>query len=147
MIDFKTLLFPQRCPVCDRPVKPAGALVCRSCAPKLVYVRQPLCMKCGKELSDENQEYCRDCLHKNICMTEESACTGIRVLKGGLPVQICGQAGIRRFFRKRDGMAFGAADPFLEGRRIGPCSAASGAEAQKEATIRRSFWHWKSENS
>ena len=48
MIDFKTLLFPQRCPVCDRPVKPAGALVCRSCAPKLVYVRQPLCMKCGK---------------------------------------------------------------------------------------------------
>ena len=64
MIDFKTLLFPQRCPVCDRPVKPAGALVCRSCAPKLVYVRQPLCMKCGKELSDENQEYCRDCLHK-----------------------------------------------------------------------------------
>ena len=28
-------------------------------------------------------------------------------------------------------MAFGAADPFLEGRRIGPCSAASGAEAQK----------------
>ena len=64
MIDFKTLLFPRRCPVCDRPVKPAGALVCRSCAPKLVYVRQPLCMKCGKELSDENQEYCRDCLHK-----------------------------------------------------------------------------------
>ena len=45
-------------------MKPAGALVCRSCAPKLVYVRQPLCMKCGKELSDENQEYCRDCLHK-----------------------------------------------------------------------------------
>ena len=39
--------------------------MCRSCAPKLVYVRQPLCMKCGKELSDENQEYCRDCLHKN----------------------------------------------------------------------------------
>ena len=38
--------------------------MCRSCAPKLVYVRQPLCMKCGKELSDENQEYCRDCLHK-----------------------------------------------------------------------------------
>ena len=28
-------------------------------------------------------------------------------------------------------MAFGAADPFLEGRRIGPCSAASGEEAQK----------------
>ena len=64
MIDFKTLLFPRRCPVCDRLVKPAGALVCRSCASKLVYVRQPLCMKCGKELSDENQEYCRDCLHK-----------------------------------------------------------------------------------
>ena len=34
-------------------------------------------------------------------------------------------------FSEKDGMAFGAADPFLEGRRLVPCSAASGAEAQR----------------
>ena len=88
-------------------------------------------MKCGKELSDENQEYCRDCLHKNICMTEGSAYTGMRALKRRFTGSNMRAGRNTPLFRKRDGMAFGAADPFLEGRRIGPCSAASGAEAQR----------------
>ena len=120
----------------------------RSCAPKLVYVRQPLCMKCGKELSDENQEYCRDCLHKKHLYDRGiSLYRYASVKKAVYRFKYAGRQEYAAFFRKRDGMAFGAADPFLEGRRIGPCSAASGAEAQKEATIRRSFWHWKLENS
>lgn len=57
------LLFPRRCPVCDRPVRPAGGQICRECRPKLQYVRQPLCMKCGKPLNSR-AEYCFDCAHK-----------------------------------------------------------------------------------
>ncbi len=99
-------------------------------------------MKCGKELSDENQEYCRDCLHKNICMTEGSAYTGMRALKRRFTGSNMRAGRNTPLFRKRDGMAFGAADPFLEGRRIGPVPLHP-ARKRKEATIRRSFWHWK----
>ena len=60
----KELLFPRRCPVCDRPVKPAGRLCCTACAAKLHYVKEPVCMKCGKELRNSEQEYCFDCAHK-----------------------------------------------------------------------------------
>lgn len=56
-----TLLFPRRCPVCDQPVKPWNALICRECAPKLTYVRSPRCFKCGKHIGDGGKEYCDDC--------------------------------------------------------------------------------------
>lgn len=64
MLTIKELLFPRRCPVCDRPVKPAGALICRECEKKLSYVEEPVCMKCGKALRRKEQEYCFDCAHK-----------------------------------------------------------------------------------
>lgn len=55
------LLFPRRCPVCDRPVRPFGADICPECAPKLEQIHGPVCRKCGKMLPDEREEYCRDC--------------------------------------------------------------------------------------
>ena len=55
------LLYPRRCPVCDRAVKPFGGLVCEACKDKPVYVREPCCMRCGKELEDAAEEYCSDC--------------------------------------------------------------------------------------
>lgn len=64
MLTIKELLFPRRCPVCDRPVKPAGALICAECTKKLKYVKEPVCMKCGKALRKKEQEYCFDCSHK-----------------------------------------------------------------------------------
>lgn len=64
MIKLKDLLFPRRCPVCDRPVKPFGADICTDCARKLKYVKEPVCMRCGKALHDAQQEYCYDCAHK-----------------------------------------------------------------------------------
>lgn len=64
MLTLKDLLFPRRCPVCDRPVKPAGALICGACEGVLHTVREPVCMKCGKELTDGGQEYCFDCARK-----------------------------------------------------------------------------------
>ena len=63
------ILYPPRCPVCDRLLdrsrraedKRAG--VCQIC---LSYgrperIREPLCKRCGKPLSDETEAYCLDC--------------------------------------------------------------------------------------
>ena len=58
------LLYPRRCPVCDRAVMPFGSLVCGTCMSKPVYIKAPYCMKCGKELSDEGAEYCGDCMRR-----------------------------------------------------------------------------------
>lgn len=58
------MLFPRRCPVCDNAVRPAGKLICDSCREKLHYVSQVHCMKCGKPLLEEEEEYCIDCKKK-----------------------------------------------------------------------------------
>lgn len=58
------LLYPRRCPVCDRAVRPFGSLICETCAKELVYIKEPCCMKCGKELEEEEVEYCGDCMRQ-----------------------------------------------------------------------------------
>ncbi len=58
------LLYPARCPVCDKAVSPAGALICYSCHQKLQPVREPRCRKCGKGLSKQEQELCVDCRNR-----------------------------------------------------------------------------------
>lgn len=54
------LLFPTRCPVCDRIVKPFGEKICLECLPKLRTVTPPWCMKCGKKIQGD-EELCMDC--------------------------------------------------------------------------------------
>ena len=54
------LIFPRRCPICDRPVKPYGALICKECSQVPVPVGESVCMKCGKPVEPE-EEYCADC--------------------------------------------------------------------------------------
>lgn len=56
-----SLIFPRRCPVCDKPVKPYGSLICADCVSKIRYVGSDCCYKCGKPLDDPNEEYCADC--------------------------------------------------------------------------------------
>ncbi len=55
------LFFPRRCPVCDEPVKPWNALICKDCAHLPAYPEPPFCMKCGKHLDREEKEYCKNC--------------------------------------------------------------------------------------
>lgn len=55
------LLFPRRCPICDKPVKKLGDLICAECYQKICYVKTPCCLKCGKGLKDEGVEFCTDC--------------------------------------------------------------------------------------
>ncbi len=52
------LLYPPVCPFCGK-ISPEG--ICAGCRKKIVYVREPRCMRCGKPLRDETREYCRDC--------------------------------------------------------------------------------------
>ncbi len=64
------LIFPRRCPVCDRPVRPFGALICDECSDKPVHTEDAakygvFCRKCGRPLktpesvADGRCESCR----------------------------------------------------------------------------------------
>lgn len=55
------LVYPRRCPVCDKAVKPFGSLICDECVAKIKYVKAPYCNKCGKELKDKRAVFCHDC--------------------------------------------------------------------------------------
>ena len=57
---LKQVLFPLRCPVCDRIVKPYGEKICLECLGKLRPIAAPWCMICGKGLR-ENGTLCREC--------------------------------------------------------------------------------------
>lgn len=55
------LIYPRRCPLCNeiRPYKKNS--VCPECLQKLKRVERPHCLKCGKGIEDEQEEYCQDC--------------------------------------------------------------------------------------
>lgn len=54
-------LFPGRCVVCDEIVDRPGKHVCENCNGKIIYIKDPHCMKCGKQLKRDDKEYCSDC--------------------------------------------------------------------------------------
>ncbi len=51
--------------MCDDVLFAKGAIqrpsVCPGCADKIKPVSQPSCMKCGKQLDEDEREYCNDC--------------------------------------------------------------------------------------
>lgn len=57
---MKDVLFPKSCPMCDEVMK-RGMLICGNCEPKLVYINEPKCKKCGKQIENNETEYCNDC--------------------------------------------------------------------------------------
>lgn len=54
------LVFPPRCPVCDKPA-PFPERICPACRKKPIVVKEPRCLKCGRYIEDEREEYCRGC--------------------------------------------------------------------------------------
>ena len=53
------LIFPRRCVLIPFDRRKEG--VCDGCRPKIRYIREPFCMRCGRQLGREQGEYCRDC--------------------------------------------------------------------------------------
>ena len=60
-MDLKGLIFPRRCPICDKILTFNGKLICDECKDKLIYINEPRCKKCGKQLIKYEDEYCYDC--------------------------------------------------------------------------------------
>ena len=54
-------LFPKHCPICLRALPPGDMTIHSPCREKIRYVRGATCFKCGKPLSSETREFCRDC--------------------------------------------------------------------------------------
>ena len=67
------MLYPPRCPVCERILLPEDTLVCRQCADSLPYVEEPFCMCCGKPLLHMEKELCADCETRGHQFTEGRA--------------------------------------------------------------------------
>ncbi len=55
------LLYPARCPVCDKIIPYRHGIVCETCQNNLPYIRESYCLKCGKKLYQKEAELCADC--------------------------------------------------------------------------------------
>lgn len=55
---IQELLYPSVCPFCGKISKDG---ICHTCQKKISYITEPRCMKCGKPVQNEEQEYCYDC--------------------------------------------------------------------------------------
>lgn len=64
LMDVKGILFPRRCPVCNKTQRFNREKICPDCKLKLVYITEPRCKKCGKQIMKMEQEYCYDCKNK-----------------------------------------------------------------------------------
>lgn len=66
------LLYPPRCPVCDKVVLP-GSGICDGCKKKVQPVGAVVCLKCGKKISDSTKEFCWDCSRKSHSFAQGKA--------------------------------------------------------------------------
>ena len=67
------MIFPRRCPVCHDIVSERELLVCPECRPKLTYVKDPYCIKCGKPVKKSEVIYCEGCKNNRITFDEGRA--------------------------------------------------------------------------
>lgn len=58
MLDY---LFPACCPICQKPVVPKGGFLHEECKGKIRFTEPPFCLKCGRRITDEGEEYCSSC--------------------------------------------------------------------------------------
>lgn len=63
------ILYPPVCPFCGEVQKP-GTGICPSCRKMLPDVREPRCMRCGKPVGSEEEEYCRDCTRRRYAFDQ-----------------------------------------------------------------------------
>ncbi len=54
-------VFPAHCPFCDA-VLSENELICNECRAIPKRIKPPYCLKCGKHVNEDAQEFCYDCL-------------------------------------------------------------------------------------
>lgn len=94
---MQELLYPSRCVICDEILRKGENGCCRDCAPLLPWVANGVkrispgrpflppqarrgngftaaqCMKCGRPVEDESEEYCEDCRTTEHCFDRGAA--------------------------------------------------------------------------
>ena len=65
-----SVLYPQRCPVCDTLTGKRSVACCPSCEKKLPYIRGARCFQCGKPVASGEEEYCMDCQNRQHDFTQ-----------------------------------------------------------------------------
>lgn len=56
------LVYPKHCPLCGNILPFDGGSACKECLTKQKRIEPPFCLKCGKTVGDETEEYCIDCM-------------------------------------------------------------------------------------
>lgn len=71
------LLYPLRCPICDRTIPGSFGKweypICPECQRSIEYVGEPACKKCGKPVTDQRTEFCGDCMRQTHGFTQGKA--------------------------------------------------------------------------
>ena len=67
---FLDFFYPGRCPVCGRILAKEESLVCRRCRAELPWVKEPVCVRCGKPIASP---LCADCERTDHAFTEGRA--------------------------------------------------------------------------
>ena len=67
------ILFPGRCPLCRRVLMGKEKYVCADCRGKVPFIKDPYCLRCGRPIRDESEEYCPQC-RKGIWHFDEGRC-------------------------------------------------------------------------
>lgn len=68
------LIYPRRCPICENTLAPKDKYVHRDCRSELVFISHPKCMRCGKPVERQEQEFCYDCRNKVFHYTRGFPC-------------------------------------------------------------------------
>lgn len=66
------ILYPQKCPICNKIMGTGQCICCDTCEKELPFIGETRCLQCGKPVDDEETQYCMDCIKK-----EHIYCQGI----------------------------------------------------------------------
>ena len=58
------ILYPPRCPFCNEVQALGGSKICRECLKGLPKRVRPFCMKCGKPIERDENEFCNNCRNR-----------------------------------------------------------------------------------
>ena len=78
-----SLLYPHRCPVCDRTVWPPSEKICLSCLKTLKPIDHPFCEKCGKKVN-AGIRICSDCGRREHAFVRSRGAFGYAELSRGM---------------------------------------------------------------